>query len=1053
MSTTARRISQLCTLIIITALVGCGGGGGGGSSANTAPTASFTTTIDTSVDSLTVIFDGSSSVDRDGNIREFLWDYGDGGSGTGMTSSHRYSAVGSYSVTLTTIDNNNASDTHVTLIDLSVVIARATVSKDPNSASVGALLFDATASEINGTTSTAATIVSYQWDFGDGSTADGPVVYHSYTVGRSFSATLTVTDSNGNRDSLTLPTTFSLSGVISAASNTVVDIDVNDPSRQNKTLLGTNFQTNNETYNAQLLTNPVIVNGFANAVGTGEPPSGSSNFSVDTDRYDLYSAYLLKDQFVSLRVADFDPANPSGNDLDLHLYDSDYNLVSYSDSITEYESIIIPADGQYFIRIYSYRGISKYILNVGNQSLASGASVFGNSATIITGEAIVKQSAGKALNSASNNSVSRSKTTLPLLQGLSHQEKSRPALMQFDVSTSNTLAKNTTSIATQLAEKNSATQQTLDHIKQLRLRDDVEYAEPNFEVTAQVVPNDPFYPLQWHYPRINLPQAWEITTGTPVSGTVIVAVVDNGIVLNHADLTNKLVGGYDFIRNTDTSQDGDGIDSDPSDPGDGNDVRPNSWHGTHVAGTIAADSNNNFGVAGVSWGAQIMPIRVLGKGGGSSYDVMQGIRYAAGLSNDSGTVPPKAADIINLSLGGQGYSQSSQELFTQLHDNGVIVIAAAGNESSSSPIYPAAYNDVISVSAVDLAGKLAPYSNFGDSIDVAAPGGDASIDLNGDGYSDGVLSTLFDDVNGIDSFVFLEGTSMATPHVAGISALMKSVYPDLTASQFHSSLQSGYLSNDIGTTGKDNLYGFGLIDALKSVQQAQLLSDGLVTGTIAATPSRVDFGNNLTSRSLTLSKVGEAPPNVASITNTMSWLSIDASGSDINGVGEYILQANRNGLADAAYSGAILFTLDDTTEVSIPISMLVQTGSDYAADAGFLFVLLLDADTLEFVYQVKVDVVDGEYAFTFDNVPYGEYVIIAGSDVDNDFVICGIGESCGNYPTNEQPLRIAVDNNINNLDFLASMVSGVISGANNQSITGAGLRRQEIILNNKNVGK
>ncbi|MEH6558600.1 MAG: S8 family serine peptidase [Oceanicoccus sp.] len=1050
MSTTARRISQLCTLMIITALAGCGGGGGG-SSANAAPTASFTTAIDTSIDSLTVTFDGSRSVDGDGSIREFLWDYGDGSNGTGMTSSHRYSTAGSYSITLTTIDNNNASDTYVISIDLSVVVARATLSKDPNSASVGALLFDATASEINGTTS--AVIVSYQWDFGDGSTADGPVVYHSYTAGRSFSATLTVTDSNGNRDSLTLPTTFSLSGVISAAGNTVVDIDVNDPSRQNKTLLGTDFQTNDETYNAQLLTNPVIVNGFSNATGTGEPPSGSSNFSVDTDRYDLYSAYLIKDQFVSLRVADFDPDNQSGNDLDLHLYDSDYNLVSYSDSITEYESIIIPADGQYFIRIYSYRGISKYILNVGNQSLASGASVFGNSATIITGEAIIKQSAEKAVNSVSNNSISRSKTVLPLLQGLSHQEKVRPALMKFDLNTSNTLAKNTRSITTRLAEKNSAIRQTLDHIKQLRLRDDVEYAEPNYKMTVQVVPNDPFYPLQWHYPRINLPQAWEITTGTPVSGTVIVAVVDNGIVLNHADLTNKLVGGYDFIRNTDTSQDGDGIDSDPSDPGDGNDVRPNSWHGTHVAGTIAADSNNNYGVAGVSWGAQIMPIRVLGKGGGSSYDVMQGIRYAAGLSNDSGTVPPKTADIINLSLGGQGYSQSSQELFTQLHDNGIIVIAAAGNESSSAPIYPAAYNDVISVSAVDLAGKLAPYSNFGDSIDVAAPGGDASIDLNGDGYSDGVLSTLFDDTDGIDSFVFLEGTSMATPHVAGISALMKSVYPDLTASQFYSSLQGGYLSNDIGTTGKDNLYGFGLIDALKSVQQAQLLLDGLVTGTIAATPSRIDFGGNFTSRNLTLSKVGEAPPNVASITNTMPWLSIDASGSDINGAGDYILQANRNGLADAAYSGAILFTLDDTTEVSIPISMLVQTGSDYAADAGFLYVLLLDADTFEFVYQIKVDVTDGEYAYTFDNVPYGEYVIIAGSDVDNDFVICGIGESCGNYPTNEQPLRITVDNNIDNLDFLASMVSGVISGANNQSITATGFKRKEIILSNKSISK
>ena len=117
-----------------------------------------------------------------------------------------------------------------------------------------------------------------------------------------------------------------------------------------------------------------------------------------------------------------------------------------------------------------------------------------------------------------------------------------------------------------LEEKNSAIEQTLDRIKQLRLRSDVDFAEPNYKVTAQLVPNDPYYPLQWNYPQLNLPQAWELTTGTPASGTVIVAVVDNGIVLNHQDLTGKLIGGYDFIRNTDTSQDGDGIDNDPSDP-------------------------------------------------------------------------------------------------------------------------------------------------------------------------------------------------------------------------------------------------------------------------------------------------------------------------------------------------------------------------------------------------------------------------------------------------------------------------------------------------------
>ena len=1057
----ARRLCQLCSLTTFLALTSCGGGGGGNSaSTNLAPTASYQTTIDTATDSLTVTFDGSNSADRDGMIQEFLWDFGDGSSAAGETVIHQFASTGSYSVTLTVVDNDSASDTETRTIELSAVIARATVSKDPSNTSVGALLFDATTSEVQGAIADTPVLTSYQWDFGDGNTATGVVVNHAYTVGSAFSASLTVTDSSGDTDTITLPTTFSLSGVISAASNTVVDIDVNDPSRQNRALLGADFQTNDETTSAQRLTNPVIVNGFASAEGSGEPPSGTSNFSVASDRYDLYSAYLLKDQFVSLRVADFNPTNPSANDLDLHLYDSDYALVSYSDTTTEYESVIIPEDGEYFIRIYSYRGISKYVLNIGNQSLASGLPAFGNSAAIIPGEAIVKTAAQQTSKAVSGVTTKTSpitntiaaKNALSPLQGLSHQETSRAALMRFDTGTSSTLARGANATTTLLAVQNTAITQTLDRIKQLRSRNDIDYAEPNFKVQAQAIPNDPYFPLQWHYPRVNLPQAWEITTGTPASGTVIVAVVDNGIVPNHLDLANKLVGGYDFVSSIDTSQDGDGIDSDPTDPGDGSDVTPNSWHGTHVAGTIAAESNNNYGVAGVSWGARIMPIRVLGRGGGSSYDVMQGIRYAAGLSNDSGTLPPKAADIINLSLGGQGFSQASQELFTQLHDDGIIVIAAAGNESTSSPIYPAAYNDVISVSAVDLAGTLAPYSNYGESIDVAAPGGDASIDLNGDGYSDGVLSTLFDETNNIGSFAFLEGTSMATPHVAGVSALMKSVYPDLTAAQFYSSLQSGYLSNDIGTAGKDNFYGFGLIDALKSVQLAQLLLDGFVTGAITATPSRIDFGSSLSSRALTLSKIGEAPPSVISIENTMPWLSIDNS-SMADGSGDYVLQVDRNGLADAAYSGSIAFILDDATELSVPVSMLVQTGTDETADAGFLFILLLDADTYEFVYEARVDVVDGEYSYAFDNVPLGEYVVIAGSDVDNDFVICGIGESCGSYPTNEQPLRIIVNGNMETLDFLASMVAGVASIANSQPLIDAGFSRNRPNIEHKQAAK
>lgn len=162
-----------------------------------------------------------------------------------------------------------------------------------------------------------------------------------------------------------------------------------------------------------------------------------------------------------------------------------------------------------------------------------------------------------------------------------------------------------------------------------------------------------------------------------------------------------------------------------------------------------------------------MPVRVLGIGGGTSYDVLQGVRYAAGLSNDSGTVPSTAAHIINLSLGGAGFSSVAQDTYTEARNAGVIIIASAGNSDTSTPNYPAAYAGVVSVSAVDKSKEKAWYSNFGATIDVAAPGGDTSTVK-----ADGVYSTLADDTTGTRQadYVYYQGTSMAAPHMAGVVA-------------------------------------------------------------------------------------------------------------------------------------------------------------------------------------------------------------------------------------------------------------------------------------------
>ncbi len=184
--------------------------------------------------------------------------------------------------------------------------------------------------------------------------------------------------------------------------------------------------------------------------------------------------------------------------------------------------------------------------------------------------------------------------------------QNRPSLLTFATETNAVSASyNNQASSPPFQQKNQALLATLKKIKQLNRQSDVEYAEPNYRVSAFRTPNDPLYPIQWHYPQINLPQAWDITTGTPATGNVIVAIVDTGVVLDHDDLAGQLVSGYDFIRSTTASNDGNGIDNDPNDPGDGDGSVPDSWHGTHVAGTVAAASNNNRGVSGVAWGQSL----------------------------------------------------------------------------------------------------------------------------------------------------------------------------------------------------------------------------------------------------------------------------------------------------------------------------------------------------------------------------------------------------------------------------------------------------------------
>ncbi|MCA9837852.1 MAG: S8 family serine peptidase [Trueperaceae bacterium] len=354
--------------------------------------------------------------------------------------------------------------------------------------------------------------------------------------------------------------------------------------------------------------------------------------------------------------------------------------------------------------------------------------------------------------------------------------------------------------------------QTLALVADLNARPDVEYAEPNYMMYALKVPNDEFYEVQWHYPLMNLEKAWDIEDGT--SNPVTVAVVDTGL-LPHPDLAGVNVGGYDFITSPDISGDGDGRDPDPTDLG-----QESGYHGGHVAGTVAAKTNNGSGLAGVSWGAKIVPIRVLGvTGGGTMADIIDGTLWAGGESISGIPSNPNPAKVINLSLGGeQPCSAAEEEAFQILKNKGIVVVVAAGNSDSDAGFFsPASCDNVITVGAIGPTGERAPYSNYGSKIDVMATGGDTgkSFDFNGQQLAAGVWSTLKDDETGNFTFAAYQGTSMAAPHIAGIAALMLSKDPNLTPDQVLARLVDSAvpLSASKCLRPSGNECGAGLVDA------------------------------------------------------------------------------------------------------------------------------------------------------------------------------------------------------------------------------------------------
>ncbi|MCS1352536.1 S8 family serine peptidase [Mechercharimyces sp. CAU 1602] len=510
----------------------------------------------------------------------------------------------------------------------------------------------------------------------------------------------------------------------------------------------------------------------------------------------------------------------------------------------------------------------------------------------------------------------------------------------------------------------------------------VEYAEPIITYSADWTPDDPYYRSGQYGPQnMQLPAAWEITRGN--SG-VIVAVIDSGVEANHPDLQGQVIQGYDYI------------DNDP----DASDVH---GHGTHVAGTVAASTNNRIGVAGVAPNVKIMPVRVLNdEGYGTNEQVANGILYAVN----------NGADVINMSLGDPEPSQLIEDAVNYAWSKGVVIVASAGNKSTNKPNYPGTYDRSIAVAALDENDRIANFSNYGDWVDVAAPGVDILSTTIGGGYGE------------------KSGTSMAAPHVAGVAALLAS--QGMSHTEIRAALES--TADHIPNTG--NLWIHGKVNALKALggdayepndsrQEAKQVSSGKSYSSLISSNVDTDWftfksdrGGNI-SASLTslpadydLYLYNSRGSLIAKSENgrtTSEELSYSASGAGTY----YVKVSGYNGAMDAfdTYSLKLSYTgeddgeedpkrteLDKSYDSPHPYSNNYNKSDTYtkagASKVGLHFTKIDTEATYDFVYIKNAD---GEIKHTFDGKKEDFWVYVDGDTITanlvTDFSVSGYGYS------------------------------------------------------------
>jgi serine protease len=859
------------------------------------------------------------------------------------------------------------------------------------------------------------------------------------------------------------PEGVTLSGVISLPETAAVDSDTNDPNQAGR-------RSNDTFATAQPLLSPVYLLGSVNLRGKGDPDG--ANFAGG-DLLDVYQVDLQAGQVIELEFM----ADPKVNDLDLYVYAETANdgdpAIGESSGENAYECLRIERPGRHRVVVAAFSGASLYNLRIGapNDGSTCANVVPASASSLVPGEIVARAVQDGALDRARVQTLragalaarstaiaaTAASRSAPQVLRLPADRAERASALARMVTTAAPLARGDG--AKRLAASAEAVSEapadddalagvpdalrdvidTVNAAKHLRHSGLYEWAEPNYPVRLRSEPVGPYpppdrlYPNQrWHYEMIGLPAA--MGTLVPLKANLttwpVVAVIDSGIVADHPDLASQIGEQASFTNGGTFSTSAD----DPSGPGS-----PTGFHGTHVAGTVAAATFDTTGVAGVAPMARLLPIRVFAKDSAtsSSADVAQAILYAAGLPNSSGVLPARRADVINLSLGSSRACPAAySDAITRARAAGVIVVAASGNDGLSVRDSPSNCPGVISVGAVDARRQKATYSNSDPALSLTAPGGDPRQSTTGTGLPDEVYSTIGDFVGTtrVPSYAGMAGTSMAAPHVSGVMALMRFANPAITPDQIDALLAAGRLTDDLGTVGRDAATGFGLVNAGKAVNEALLLAGGNPTpvpGTLVAQPSHLDFGALRTTEELQLVVQGGASAEgVASVTSSSPAVTVVPTSVDAEQRGTYTVTVSRDALPVGSSFASLAVTTTAARTFYVGISIVkAPPGTAPAADYGRVYVLVVDPDTGKPVTQVGVDVSGGVYTWQVSGVKATRVQISAGTDIDNDGVLCQRGEACGGYPQyGAGQTIIELTGSRTDLNFELSPYGGVSTG-------------------------